>query len=187
MIEKGVDSAPYSKPLLRSICEKERTSLSPQRREAAAQNLLLSLAPKLKTHGFVISFVPFRGEVETTPLNLWLAREGKLVLPRMEGEKLTFHQVEHLHFLKANRLGILEPEPKWCPLISILDVEVVLVPALAFDRDFHRLGYGGGYYDRLLKIHPHLLSIGVGFEEQLLQEKLPVDAWDFPLKSLHLV
>jgi 5-formyltetrahydrofolate cyclo-ligase len=61
------------------------------------------------------------------------------------------------------------------------------VPALGFDKDLYRLGYGKGYYDQFLARARDIPSIGVGFKEQLCQEPLPRDPWDIPVKELLLV
>ena len=57
----------------------------------------------------------------------------------------------------------------------------VLVPGLAFSRDGHRIGYGGGFSDRFLATLPaETLTIGIAFDEQLV-ERVPIDPWDVPL------
>ena len=61
--------------------------------------------------------------------------------------------------------------------MSIHDIDLILVPALCFDEKGHRLGYGKGYYDRLLKSHPGIFTVGVCFDECYLTG-LPVEPWD---------
>ena len=64
--------------------------------------------------------------------------------------------------LITNRWGIEEPDPKTSQVIEIQDLDAVLVPLLAFDRRGHRVGYGGGYYDRFLtQCRPDTLKIGL--------------------------
>jgi 5-formyltetrahydrofolate cyclo-ligase len=87
--------------------------------------------------------------------------------------------------LELGRFGILEPKqnirnnPQYHVIPEQLDV--VIVPGLAFDRSGNRLGRGRGYYDRFLsQFTSKTLLIGLAFECQIV-EQIPVDTWDFPV------
>jgi len=85
--------------------------------------------------------------------------------------------------LVLNRLGLREPIPT-APRVALNELDVVIVPALAFDHQGHRLGRGGGFYDRFLAtLPPHVRTIGVAFNAQLLLT-IPTDPHDFPV---HLI
>jgi 5-formyltetrahydrofolate cyclo-ligase len=78
-------------------------------------------------------------------------------------------------FLRRGRYGILEP-PVDAPVMK--SPKIVIVPGLLFDREGHRLGHGGGYYDRwLAKEGPNGRIIGLCRPERLV-ERLPRDSWD---------
>ena len=62
-------------------------------------------------------------------------------------------------------------------------LDVIIVPMLGFDKKLHRIGYGGGYYDRLLARYPQALKIGVCFEQGRL-EHLPAEPHDIPLNLI---
>jgi 5-formyltetrahydrofolate cyclo-ligase len=164
---------------LRLFWKKKLLQVPPQRRIKAAIAMTNHLFPA----GIIASFSSFREEINTQPLNLLLAQKGRLVLPRVEKEHLVFYHVNHPHKeLAPSPLGILEPIPSVCKVADKIDV--ILVPALAFDKELHRLGYGKGYYDRaLLKMTAY--SIGIGFTEQLA-ELLPHDPHDKELNELCL-
>jgi 5-formyltetrahydrofolate cyclo-ligase len=92
-----------------------------------------------------------------------------------------------LEELDPSGFGI--PEPILCPDSRLLTAEelflpdtLVIVPALAFDRKGFRIGYGGGYYDRLLE-RASCPSVGLTFHE-LLQLELPRDPWDRPVQAV---
>ena len=77
--------------------------------------------------------------------------------------------------LKINRYGIPEPETK-----NIVYPDVLLIPLLAFDKNLNRLGYGGGYYDRLiekLSKKKNIIKIGLAFSNQEIN-KVPINAYD---------
>ena len=77
--------------------------------------------------------------------------------------------------LKINRYGIPEPETK-----NIVYPDILLIPLLAFDKNLNRLGYGGGYYDRLIKKlskKKNIIKIGLAFSVQEI-DKVPVNSYD---------
>ena len=77
--------------------------------------------------------------------------------------------------LKINRYGIPEPETK-----NIVYPDVLLIPLLAFDKNLNRLGYGGGYYDRLIKKlskKKNIIKIGLAFSIQEI-DKVPINIYD---------
>jgi 5-formyltetrahydrofolate cyclo-ligase len=77
--------------------------------------------------------------------------------------------------LKINRYGIPEPEIK-----NIVYPDVLLIPLLAFDKSLNRLGYGGGYYDRLIKKlskKKNIIKIGLAFSIQEI-DKVPINIYD---------
>jgi len=105
-------------------------------------------------------YVPLVGEPDLAPLRQWAeANRWHLFVPEVDGTDL---RVEP---------GDIDPAT----------LDVVVVPGLAFTRDGHRLGQGGGHFDRFLtRLAPDALTIGVAFHEQLV-ERLPVEAHDVAL------
>jgi 5-formyltetrahydrofolate cyclo-ligase len=160
-----------------------RQSISATRREEAAK-ATKNLAPK---EGKVLSFYSFGSEINLYFLNSILIQESRLVLPRIENDLLVPYQVFDLQkSLQKSFLGGLEPNPEFSSKISLSEIQMILVPALAFDSEYFRLGYGKGHYDQFLKTTGNIKTIGIGFKEQLFQALLPRDPWDVPLKDLSL-
>lgn len=166
-----------NKKELRLQWHRLRQTLSSQRKIEAAEALAAARFPP----GIIGSFVSFRDEINTEPLNELLSSQKKLALPRIEKDRIIFCLVDRLEQLIVSPLGMHEPSFS-CPLIDTPDI--ILVPGLAFDKKHYRLGYGKGHYDQYLKEH-RTLSIGIGFKEQLT-DILPHEPHDIPLHQLLL-
>ncbi|BDP42700.1 5-formyltetrahydrofolate cyclo-ligase [Deinococcus aetherius] len=111
-----------------------------------------------------------------------LAREFELLTTRARfrpGPHLTLHRWETA--TEPSRFGVLQP-PANAPRVPLATVEAVLLPALAFDRSGVRLGYGGGFYDRLL---PDFTGLTVGVVPgALVVPALPAEAHDLRVEFL---
>ena len=101
----------------------------------------------------------------------WYGRK-RLYLPRVEGEVLEIREYSPDGLVEGYR-GIMEPSPQ-APCVS--EVDLAIVPGLAFDAKGGRLGRGGGFYDRLLP-SLHCPKVGVCRQGQLVDE-VPMQAWD---------
>jgi 5-formyltetrahydrofolate cyclo-ligase len=130
----------------------------------------------------VLLFAGFGSEVDTGDLLRESLRMGKrLVLPRVDPEtrRLQLREVRSLDAdLAPGTWGIPEPIPDRCPEVALDDVDFVLVPGVAFDRQLRRLGYGGGYYDGVLAaVGGRAPAIAVGFGMQVVAQ-VPADEHD---------
>jgi len=109
-----------------------------------------------------------------------LVNGKKVYLPKTwpKDRRLTFHRVYSFSDLVSGPFGLLEPNPK-NEEADLGSLEVIFIPGLAFDVKGYRLGYGGGFYDRVLK-ETSALKVGVCYSFQLL-ESLPVEPHDVPV------
>lgn len=164
-----------------------RDRLSVDRQSEASLHACQQLSRQCQYAQFVLSFASFGSEINLWPLNQELATEGQLVLPLMMGHRhLQLFQVTHFDQLERHRWGILEPKISDCKPIDISLIEIALIPGLGFDlKTKHRLGYGRGYYDRLLATSPLKQKWGIGFLEQNV-ENLPYSEHDIPLDRIDL-
>lgn len=121
---------------------------------------------------FVVMFyVSFRNEVHTPPMISRAIRAGKKVgIPvvcKDEGRLLISELHDLDNELAPGSFGVLEPKPRFIRPIKLSQIEVVVLPGVAFDESGHRLGYGGGYYDRLLQSADNKLLVGLAYEFQI--------------------
>lgn len=118
----------------------------------------------------IFVFVSFSTEIGTVELINKALSDGKIVaVPYMTGKphEMVFIEIKSMEELKPNKIGILEPEYKYENIIKPDKNTVIIVPGLAFDKDFYRIGYGGGYYDKYIDENEYMLTVGVCFEEQI--------------------
>jgi len=108
---------------------------------------------------------------------------GKSIFyPRVEGESLTFIAVADPGELRPGAFGILEPVGREGRNAG--EIDLIVVPGIAFDWTGHRLGFGQGYYDRVLReLGPEAIPVGLGFDWQVV-EKLPNEPHDI---RMHLI
>jgi len=126
----------------------------------------------------VMVYVDFRHEVKTGEIIEKALAQGKRVtVPVCEPREVRLIPSEILDYpgdLAPGTWGILEPKPDKLRPVDPADLDLVLVPGVAFDEQGNRLGYGGGYYDRFLaRLRPDALAVALAFEEQILEDVCP--------------
>jgi 5-formyltetrahydrofolate cyclo-ligase len=143
--------------------------------------------PELSRSRRLAVYMATNGEIDCDWLteDAWL-RKCSVFAPVLRGRRLKFAPLKPDSRLLVNRFGIAEPECTPQQLIRPRDLDVVIVPLLAFDSHGNRLGMGAGYYDRSFSFirgrkkwfHPKL--IGVAHEFQHVR-RIQVQPWDVPL------
>jgi 5-formyltetrahydrofolate cyclo-ligase len=129
----------------------------------------------------ILSYASTRQEPDLSPL---LSSEQRWGLPRCVAQSLYWHQWQLGQRTIAGVFNIPEPHPAW-PMIPLEEVDLILIPAIACDHLGYRLGYGGGFYDRMLSAidRSTLLTVGITFAFAHLP-RLPTDPWDQPLDAV---
>lgn len=171
-----------TKHKLRQDLKIRRETISEKRKKEAAQAIFATFE---KASEIILSFSSLPEEIDLHRLNEHLAKRKQLILPKVaDGELLLFYVENLSEELTLSKWKILEPIPAKCKQASPHDIEIALIPGLGFDPDKHRIGYGKGYYDKLLLNLENALKIGIGFKEQLLKERIPIEPHDQPLDEL---
>ena len=175
-----------TKSELRQNLRRLRASIPAHRKEEASTAALKSLLALLQGKRNILSFASFGDEIDLWPLNKILAQEGRLLLPKMEGDHLQPYRVRDVQAgLDTHVFGIQEPRPECCEAVPLDVIDFVLVPGLGFDKQHHRIGYGKGFYDLFLRKLPPHINAGIGFHEQLLSSALPVTNNDHTLAAVY--
>lgn len=177
------------KPSLRKFWLAKRRAITQERRIEASDGLLKSIAPYLEGSGLVLSYASIESELDTSSVNKHLQLQKRLVLPRVTGSSLRLYRVDNCdEQLIPNSWSIQEPSPDLCTEVTLNQISIALIPAVAFDLNNHRIGYGKGHYDRLLA-NPHATfpKIGIGFFEQFSETPFPAEEHDVVLTRILLV
>ncbi|MCK5391481.1 MAG: 5-formyltetrahydrofolate cyclo-ligase [Deltaproteobacteria bacterium] len=113
-------------------------------------------------------YSPILNEVRTSQVFLKsIELEKEVYFPRVNGSSLDFYRIHDLNQLKPGNFNVLEPE---CSLIKVdpQQIDLFIIPGLAFDDSGNRLGYGKGYYDRTLINIPEQNRVGLSYSFQIL-------------------
>lgn len=164
----------------RALSDSERAARS----EAVCRNVA-ALSEYAQARS-ILFYMPIRGEVDVTPLLAEALRRGKrCALPRCaEGRSLRLFTVTDLgRDVAPGTWGIPEPAGAGAVECTNERFSVILVPGVAFDRRGARIGYGAGYYDRLLRQAEGSLAVAPAYAFQVL-DALPCCDWDRPVDRI---
>jgi 5-formyltetrahydrofolate cyclo-ligase len=188
----SADALHLAKRAVRESVLRQRDAMSPSQRakdsERCAQRLMTHRG--VETASMLLSYMSFGTELETSSVFTIGRAQGKnMALPRMASDEaartptLVLHPVNDLSELVDGIWGIREPAAQ-ARVVGLDAIDVAVVPGVAFDRAGRRLGYGKGYYDRLLATRPaSLLVVALAFDCQLVDE-VPVSEHDVPIDVL---
>ncbi|MBO5952982.1 MAG: 5-formyltetrahydrofolate cyclo-ligase [Oscillospiraceae bacterium] len=127
----------------------------------------------------VYGYLPYNQEVRTVPMLEQAILDGKRVaVPKVYGEQMRFIYITDISQVEKGYAGILEPvadEP-----VADDPHALVLMPGLAFDTQGHRIGYGGGFYDKFLEQEPDHPTLALCYDFQILPQ-LETEAHDIPV------
>lgn len=169
---RGADTLAAEKAALRASARDARAALGAEQcaaDSAAIAERVLAL-PELADARVVLAYGATPEEVDVAGVAAALRARGvRVAYPRVDAPgELTLHAVADESELVAGAFGLREPAAD-APTVEAAEIDAVLVPGVAFDERGGRLGYGGGFYDRLLvRLSAHCVRIGVAFEEQMV-------------------
>ena len=173
----------------RSMLER-RAELEPPRVKAASLEIIQWIRglPQWKNAREVLVYWPVQNEVDVRPLfaDLWQG-DVRVLLPRCRPGQPGLMDLCHVTCeaeLVQGMYAIMEPGPS-CLIVDDFRPDVCLVPGVGFDERGYRLGFGGGYYDRMLEkpMMASALKVGICYDFQV-RRKVPNDDWDQPMNAI---
>jgi len=163
----------------------ERDALPEHEREAAALAIVRTVLAMEEVSGArtVLAFWSFGSEVPTAPLLDGLHAAGvQVALPRIVAGDIEVRAYAPGDRLSATSFGALEPSEG--VVLDPAALDVIITPAVAFDLRGGRIGYGGGFYDRLFPKANHAFRLGIAYDLQGRQEPLPLGGFDLRVHAI---
>ena len=172
--------------------KKELRSTIRERKRAMTEEEIASRSEKLgqlfaqseayKAAKTIYGYLPYNQEVRTVPMLEQALKDGKRVaVPKVYGDEMKFLYLDDLSQVEKGYAGI--PEPIADEPVADDDTALVLMPGLAFDPAGHRIGYGGGFYDKFLAAEPNHPTLALCYEFQMLPE-LHTEEHDIPVDTV---
>ncbi len=129
-------------------------------------------------------FASFQSEVDTHHMIRRALAEGKrVILPRVNGRELELFEISSFdRDISPGAWGIPEPSGPGARRAAMRDIGIIVVPGAAFDERGNRIGYGAGFYDKLLSSYQGM-TVAVAFDLQVLHD-VPADPHDVPVKKI---
>lgn len=161
-----------------------RFALPPEERRSRSAEIEERLfgRPEFRGASVIMFFASFQSEVETHHMIRRALAEGKrVVLPRVKGKELELLEIENYdRDVVPGAWGI--PEPERGRPVELTEIGLIVMPGAAFDVRGNRIGYGGGFYDKLLQRYAGR-TVALAFELQMVPD-VPAAAHDIPVHAI---
>lgn len=172
------------KQIIRKQIIQERNRLSQKQVEQKSQSVFLRLISLLEyqNSNTIFTYVDCKNEVATKPIiRHALAHGKKVAVPKVNKKEMDFYYIQSLEELQPGNFGILEPVTNQ---VAKPESACFIMPGVVFDLKLHRIGYGGGYYDRYLSSFVGDSSVlALAFELQILPS-IPYETFDISPSKL---
>jgi 5-formyltetrahydrofolate cyclo-ligase len=165
----------------RRFMQQRRSALSKKEREAKSRFIANALFDQelYKSADNIVIYYPFGSEINTLYIIDDALKNGKkIILPKVRNNELQLCYVKDLKIdLVEGAFGIMEPKAT-CKVARLEDIDLIVLPGTCFDRKMNRIGYGGGFFDRILARMPAATSkIALAFDIQVL-DFIPNEEFD---------
>lgn len=170
-----------NKKELRNRIRQQKRAMTPEQIEEKSRVLgqLFTQSALYRQAKSIYGYLPYNQEVRTVPMLQQALRDGKRVaVPKVYGDEMRFIYMDDLSAVETGYAGI--PEPVADAPVADDPTALVLMPGLAFDPEGHRVGYGGGFYDKFLEREPGHPTLALCYDFQMLPH-LETQAHDIPV------
>ena len=172
------------KTALRKQIREKKRAMTPQQIQQASCDLAEQFlrSPLYREAATIYGYLPYNQEVRTVPMLEQALRDGKRVaVPKVYGDEMKFIYLTDLSQVEKGYAGI--PEPIGDEPVADDKTALVLMPGLAFDPQGHRIGYGGGFYDKFLASEPEHPTVALCYDFQMLPQ-LDTEEFDIPVDQV---
>lgn len=172
------------KTALRAEIRARKRAMTSEEIERRSERLagLFAASEAYRNATTIYGYMPYNQEVRTVPMLERALRDGKRVaVPKCYGDEMRFIYMEDLSRVEKGYAGI--PEPIEDEPVAEDETALVLMPGLAFDAQGHRIGYGGGFYDKFLAREPNHPTIALCYDFQM-RPKLETEQFDIPVDTV---
>ena len=169
------------KKALRSQIREKKRAMTPEEIRVASEKLgqLFLSSDAYRKAKTIYGYLPYNQEVRTTPMLEQALADGKRVaVPKVYGDEMKFIYLTDLSQVERGYAGI--PEPIADGPTGDDPTALVLMPGMAFDKEGHRIGYGGGFYDKFLAEEPEHPTLALCYAFQMV-EHLETEDHDIPV------
>ena len=169
---------------LRAVIRAQKRAMTNAQIDACSEKLaaLFRAHPLYQQAKSIYGYLPYNQEVRTVPMLEQALRDGKKVaVPKCYGDEMKFIYLDDLTKVAKGYAGI--PEPIAGEPVAHDETALVLMPGLAFDPQGHRIGYGGGFYDKFLSREPNHPTLALCYDFQMLPH-LDTEEHDIPVDTV---
>lgn len=173
-----------NKQELRAAIRAKKRAMTPEEIEARSRKLgqLFAESEAYRAADTIYGYLPYNQEVRTVPMLERALADGKRVaVPKVYGDEMRFICMTDLSQVAKGYSGI--PEPIADTPVADDPHALVLMPGLAFDPQGHRIGYGGGFYDKFLAREPEHPTLALCYDFQMLPQ-LETEEFDIPVDTV---
>ena len=169
--------------LRKSIRTRKRAMTEAEIREKSQElGRLFLQSEEYRNARSIYGYLPYNQEVRTVAMLEQALRDGKRVaVPKCYGDEMRFIWMEDLSLVEKGYAGI--PEPVADGPIADDETALVLMPGMAFDREGHRIGYGGGFYDKFLAREENHPKVALCYDFQMVPY-LETEEYDIPVDKV---
>ncbi len=177
-----------SKASIRKKMLNDRKKMSSEKVDSMSSDIInkLKKIPIFKESKIVMIYLSFENEVDSTDLIKYCLDNGKrVVLPYClkDGMKIIPTEIYDLeNDLYESKMGYKQPKSDSLNPVHTDEIDLIILPGIAFDRKGYRVGFGAGYYDRFLgKLNFSIPTIGVAYDFQIIESFISMEKYDIPV------
>ena len=146
----------------------------------------LKKLPIYKTSKSVMLYLSFENEIDSSEIIEDCFREGKrVIVPFCDNSDMSITPTEikdTITDLHTSKMGYIQPKRESLSPVDISDIDLIILPGIAFDRKGYRVGFGAGYYDRFLaEVNFKVPTIGLAYDFQIIDSFIQMEDYDIPI------